>query len=278
MAAACSFRFALVAIALAGAAITSVTAPAAAQSFFGFFRHPHAAVPPSSNASQDRGSFLDDLLGIFRGFETERIEGKDGSGVYANYCVRTCDGKFFPVNGGRHGEGALDKVCKAMCPAAETKIYRGAGIESAKAGDGKEYTALPTAFAYRNGIADNCTCNGRDPFGVVNVDISQDPTLRGGDIVVRPKDVVVFQNGPAAHESGNFTPVENAKNVSATIRKQISVIRILQDNPHAAYAKTMPVLNAAEAAAQNHPHQVFSPEDLSPNANAPAAEPPARTK
>jgi len=275
MAAGRSIRFALAAIALTGAAITSVTAPAAAQSFFGFFRHPHAAAPPSSGTAQDRGSFLDDLLGIFRGFETERIEDKAGSGVYANYCVRTCDGKFFPVNGRKRDEVSLDRICKAMCPAAETAVFRGAGIEHATARDGKECAALPTAFAYRNGIADNCTCNGRDPFGVVNVDISQDPTLRGGDIVVRPKEVVVFQSSP--DEGGNFTPIESARNVSAAVRKQISAIRILQDNPHAAYAKTMPVLDAAETAAENHPPQASSPEDLSPNANAPAAEPPART-
>ena len=53
---------------------------------------------------------------------------------------------------------------------------------------------------------------------------------------------------------------------------------IMQDNPHAAYAKTMPVLDPAEDAAENHPPQASSPEDLSPNANAPTAEPPARIR
>lgn len=269
-------RFALFLAALAGTAIATVTVPAAAQSFFGFLRHPHAAAPPSSNPHQDRSSFIDDLLGFFRGFGTERIEDKSGSRVYANYCVRACDGKYFPVNGRKRDDVSLDKICKAMCPAAETAVFRGAGIEHATARDGKAYTVLPAAFAYRNGIVDNCTCNGRDPFGVVNVDINEDLTLRGGDIVVRSKEVVVFQSNPATHESGNFTPIENAKNVSAADRKQISVMRVLQDNPHASFARTMPVLSASEPAVQNHSPEPSSPEVLSPNANAPAAEPPAR--
>lgn len=260
---------ALLATTLGGMLMVAASTPSTAQPFFDFFRRSPLPAAPSSGAPQRHG-FFEDLFGFFRG-DSERIEDKAGSGVYANYCVRTCDGKFFPVNAGKRDEAALGKVCKAMCPAAETSLFHGAGIEHAVSGDGKEYTALPTAFAYRTGIVNNCTCNGRDPFGVVNIDIHEDPTLRAGDIVVQPEQVVVFQGSPVPHSIADFAPIRDAKNVSAATRKQLSSIRVLQDNPHATFAKTMPVIDAAEAPAQNP-----SPEAPTRNENAPAAEPPAR--
>ena len=41
----------------------------------------------------------------------------------------------------------------------------------------------PNAFAYRKSKIENCTCNGKDAYGLVNMKAADDPTLRPGDIV-----------------------------------------------------------------------------------------------
>jgi hypothetical protein len=70
-----------------------------------------------------------------------------------------------------------------MCPASPTKIFSGSEISRAVARDGSRYSALENAFVYRTRMVSNCTCNGKDSFGVVAVDINADPTLRTGDVV-----------------------------------------------------------------------------------------------
>ncbi len=180
--------------------------------------------------------------------------------------MRTCDGKFFPFSRGERKDIALDKLCSSMCPAAQTKVFSGRGINNSFATDGQRYSAMPNAFLYRTRIVDNCTCNGRDPFGVVNVPIENDLTLEGGDLVVRETGFTVFRGGK------NFTPIERA-GWSAAYVKQLQAIKILPDNPHATFAKTMPVMETApELAAEKKQN-----ETPNPNANVPAAEPPART-
>jgi Protein of unknown function (DUF2865) len=104
-----------------------------------------------------------------------------GSGRTVAYCVRLCDGRHFPIQ--VHGNASAVTLCNSFCPAATTKVFSGSDISRAVARDGSRYTALEHAFAYRTRIVSDCTCNGKDSFGVAAVDISADPTLRNGDIV-----------------------------------------------------------------------------------------------
>jgi hypothetical protein len=103
------------------------------------------------------------------------------SGPRSAYCVRTCDGHYFPV----HANANMNAVqmCQAFCPAAETKLFAGGGIDYAVAPDGARYRDLPNAFLYRKQLVAGCTCNGKDVFGVAKIDISKDPTLSRGDLV-----------------------------------------------------------------------------------------------
>src|SRR5262249_43726446 len=82
------------------------------------------------------------------------------------YCVRLCDGRYFPIQ--RHSGATSAQTCSSMCPASATKIYNGNAIDHAVAPDGKRYSELATAFTYRKKIVPGCTCNGRDAFGLVN--------------------------------------------------------------------------------------------------------------
>lgn len=99
----------------------------------------------------------------------------------APYCVRTCDGRYFPAPSGNSQSSA--EGCKALCPASETKVFFGSSIDSASSKDGQAYSALPNAFRYRKELVAGCTCNGKDVVGLASINVKEDRTLRRGDIV-----------------------------------------------------------------------------------------------
>ena len=109
------------------------------------------------------------------------------------FCVRTCDGRYFPVHGG-HGQSSAAS-CNSFCPTTETKVFYGSNIDHAASDDGKRYSELPNAFKYRNEIVSGCTCNGKDQFGLAKVDIRDDPTLRKGDLVAGADGLLVAGKG-----------------------------------------------------------------------------------
>jgi hypothetical protein len=101
------------------------------------------------------------------------------------YCVRTCDGRFFPhpTDGGERDV----KACEAMCPATDMKIYSGVDIKSAVSSDGKPYIKLANAFRFQREMVGSCTCNARTGLGMTPISIKDDRTLRTGDIVAESK-------------------------------------------------------------------------------------------
>lgn len=115
------------------------------------------------------------------------------------FCVRTCDGSFFPVH--PHAGFSAVQMCQSFCPASVTRLYTGSSIDHAVSNDGRRYTDLPTAFVYRQHVVSGCTCNGRDAFGLASIDPSHDPTLQPGDIVSTKQGMVTI-NGPAPAKSG----------------------------------------------------------------------------
>ena len=123
------------------------------------------------------------------------------------YCVRGCDGRYFPAQ----GTDAQSKAqsCKSFCPASGTSLVYGSNIDDATTDSGKSYSDLPNAFRYRNEIVSGCTCNGKDPVGLASVKAEDDPTLRKGDIVAG-SDGLVVANRSANDRRGvavNFSPL-----------------------------------------------------------------------
>jgi hypothetical protein len=121
------------------------------------------------------------------------------------FCVRTCDGRYFPVTGPDNQSRASS--CNSFCPASETKVVYGGNIDEAATETGKLYSELPNAFRYRNEIVAGCTCNGKDQIGLAPVKIEDDPTVRKGDLVVGPQGLMVA--GRSADKRGaslNFSP------------------------------------------------------------------------
>ena len=135
--------------------------------------------------------------------ETVRPGGGSTGHVVA-FCVRLCDGEHFPLE---HLTNATPvETCRAMCPASRTKVFFGSEIGAAVAKDGARYADLDTAFIYRKQLVANCTCNGKDAFGLAPFDLSSDPTLRPGDIV-STKDGLMAYNGKNG-KTDAFTPVD----------------------------------------------------------------------
>ena len=132
----------------------------------------------------------------------ENVNGGGGStGHGVAFCVRLCDGQHFPIE--KMANATPVDTCKAICPATTTKVYFGSEIETSVASDGARYSDLNTAFLYRKKLVANCSCNGKDPFGLTTLDPKNDPTLRPGDIVATKDGLMTYsgRNGAAA-----FTP------------------------------------------------------------------------
>jgi Protein of unknown function (DUF2865) len=173
----------------------SVGSAAQAQDFFsalfgGFGR---------SRAPVIRLPFADD------GGPVQHGEGRRyGAGGQA-YCVRTCDGRYFPLPSADNQSRAA--TCSNLCPASETRIVYGSAIDNAATENGKPYSELPNAFRYRTELVSGCTCNGKDQIGLAQVKIEDDPTLRKGDIVAGENGLLVAGRGTDRRGASlNFSP------------------------------------------------------------------------
>ena len=97
-----------------------------------------------------------------------------------SFCVRTCDGRYFPISS--QDKQSAAEGCKNLCPASETRIFTGSSIDGASSKDGKPYSSLPNAFRYRKELVAGCTCTGKDVIGLASIKIEDDKTLRRGDL------------------------------------------------------------------------------------------------
>jgi Protein of unknown function (DUF2865) len=131
------------------------------------------------------------------------------SGGSQAYCVRTCDGRYFPITA--TGNQTKAASCNSFCPASETKVVYGSNIDNATTEGGKSYSELPNAFRYRNELVEGCTCNGKDPTGLAAVKIEADPTLRKGDIVAGSNGLMVAGHGADRRGASlNLSPAPEA--------------------------------------------------------------------
>jgi hypothetical protein len=144
-----------------------------------------------------------DLFG--RTAEQPRPRVSYGGGGGQAYCVRTCDGRYFPISASDGQSRAAS--CNSFCPASETKVVYGSSIDHAATENGKPYSDLPNAFRYRNELVAGCTCNGKDQLGLAPVKIEDDPTLRKGDIVAGANGLVVAARASDRRGASlNFSP------------------------------------------------------------------------
>src|SRR5215813_12634919 len=91
------------------------------------------------------------------------------------------------------------------------------------------------------GIVPGCTCNGRDAFGLVNPAVTDDPTLRAGDIVATKAGLMAYSGGA---NGPTFTPISTYAGLSADLRRQLTETKI---EPAAEESPQPPPVRQAEA-------------------------------
>jgi hypothetical protein len=198
--------------------LAAMPAPASAQGLFDFlFGNARRSAPPSVPSYADPG-------------DQQRADPGDRSahvgGPSVAYCVRACDGHFFPIQANANASPA--ETCQSLCPAAQTKIFIGSSIGGAHAQDGRRYADLPNAFAYRDKIVANCSCNGKTPFGLATLDVRRDPTLRQGDIVATYEGLAQVSGGRRG--VAEFTPISKAALLKD---KRLSELKVTPREPGA---------------------------------------------
>jgi Protein of unknown function (DUF2865) len=203
----------------AGLALAVVTWPSEAsaqgffQAFFGAFLPPaaHQSLPPRTQAYAD---------------PTQPVMPEAPAGRSAAYCVRMCDGRYFPIQ--RNVSATPIQLCNALCPASKTKVFSGGEIHGATATDGTRYADLANAFVFRERLVANCTCNGKDAFGLAPLDVAADPTLRPGDVVTTENGLMAVTGArpkKGSTRTAEFTPVDKS-NLSADVRRKLTAVTV----------------------------------------------------
>lgn len=107
------------------------------------------------------------------------------------YCVRACDGYYFPLIKSSLISG--QRACEFACPSGRVQLYEGASIEEARNAKGERYSALPAAFSFREKATAGCSCSDLSASQNDALRLSmEDPTLRSGDVVVGETGAFVY--------------------------------------------------------------------------------------
>ena len=185
--------------------------------FFGGAQQKQKAVPAQAN-------FFADPFGLNQPVPPPRPVASPGSGRYAAYCVRTCDGKYFPLT---RGNASPAQMCQASCPASPTRVFSGNNIDGAVASNGERYADSENAFAYRKALKADCTCNGRDPAGLAPVDLALDNSLRPGDVVATADGLVVYSGiRLGANQAPDFAPIASFPGLTSEVRARLGEMKV----------------------------------------------------
>ena len=184
---------------------------------FGGMKQTRPAAPPQTN-------FFADPSGGPQASPSPRMGGSGPA-----FCVRGCDGKYFPVHA--RGNATPAQLCQAFCPASATKVYFGSNIDYATSANGERYAGSENAFAYRKALRADCTCNGKDPGGLAPIDISLDGSLRPGDVLATTNGLVAYSGIRVGNDqTADFTPVSSYPGLTAEVRARLGEIKVAPVN------------------------------------------------
>jgi hypothetical protein len=146
------------------------------------------------------------------------------SGSGPAFCVRTCDGRYFPL---ARGNASPAQMCQAFCPASPTRVFFGGTIDGASSSNGERYAESENAFAFRKALRADCTCNGRDPAGLAPVDLTLDTSLRPGDVIATTTGLVAYSGVKVGvNQTAEFTPVASYPGLTADVRARLGEMKV----------------------------------------------------
>jgi hypothetical protein len=148
-----------------------------------------------------------------------------GGGSGPAFCVRSCDGRYFPVVA--RGGSTPVQICQAFCPASPTRVFFGRSIDGATSGNGERYADSENAFAYRKALKADCTCNGRDPAGLAPIDLAMDTSLRPGDVIATTSGLVAYSGVKVgANQTAEFIPVASYPGLTSEVRARLGEMKV----------------------------------------------------
>ncbi len=140
------------------------------------------------------------------------------------FCVRSCDGRYFPL---MRGGAPPVQMCQAFCPASPTRVFYGSSIDSAYSQSGERYAESENAFAYRKALRADCTCNGRDPAGLAPIDLALDSSLRPGDVIATTDGLVAYSGVRVGNDQApEYTPVASYPGLTAEVRARLNEMKV----------------------------------------------------
>ncbi|HEY3794715.1 MAG TPA: DUF2865 domain-containing protein [Bradyrhizobium sp.] len=213
-------RMMLIAVVALAAPIALAPRMASAEDLFGFLfsgfqKQQQRQAPPQAN-------FFADPFGLNQPQQPPRPVASNGSGPA--FCVRTCDGRYFPLT---RGNASPAQTCQAFCPASPTKVFFGSTIDGASSSSGERYADSENAFAYRKALRADCTCNGRDPAGLAPIDLTLDTSLRPGDVIATTTGLVAYSGVKVGvNQTAEFTPVASYPGLTAEVRARLGGMKV----------------------------------------------------
>ncbi len=140
------------------------------------------------------------------------------------FCVRSCDGRYFPL---ARGNATPVQMCQAFCPASPTRVFFGSTIDGATSASGERYADSENAFAYRKALRADCTCNGRSAAGLAPVDLTLDTSLRPGDVIATTDGLVAYSGIKVGNnQTAEFTPVASYPGLTAEVRARLGDMKV----------------------------------------------------
>jgi len=221
------WRRAILAAATLAAPLLAAPAPVSAEGLFDFFFGGMQRPRPQREVPQQSNSFADPFASQQNPANPQyvpptRAAAAGGSGPA--FCVRTCDGKYFPL---MRGLASPAQMCQAFCPATTTKVYFGSSIDGAASQTGERYADSENAFAYRKALRADCTCNGREPVGLAPVDLALDSSLKAGDVIATSDGLVAYTGIRVGNDqAADFTPVASYPGLTAQVRARLGEMKV----------------------------------------------------
>jgi Protein of unknown function (DUF2865) len=209
-----------VAAAVLAGSMTLAPRVASAEDLFDFLFG--GATKQQQRQAPAQANFFADPFGLNQQAAPPRRAVASGSGPA--FCVRSCDGKYFPL---LRGNASPVQMCQAFCPASTTKVFFGSTIDGASSVDGERYADSENAFAYRKALRADCTCNGRDPAGLAPVDLTFDTSLRSGDVIATTSGLVAYTGiRTGVSQTAEFTPVASYPGLTADVRARLGEMKV----------------------------------------------------